>query len=67
MSVTQIFIIGAILLIIAYDVFATLKWGGEQSVSWQMWLWSKTYPIIPFLLGVIMGHWFWVQDCYCGG
>lgn len=67
MGYTQICIIAMALLIVSYDVFAVLKWGGEKSVSWQMWLWAKAYPIVPFLLGVIIGHWFWVQDCYCAG
>lgn len=67
MNVTLIFIITSAIVIVSYDIFATLKWSGEKSISWQMWILSKKYPIVPFLIGVIAGHWFWVQDCYCGG
>jgi hypothetical protein len=33
--------------------------GVEKSISCTVYAWSKAYPIIPFAVGVLMGHFFW--------
>lgn len=48
--------------VIIYDLVAYLRVGNVGTVSSVIWGWSKLYPIIPFLTGVLMGHLFWQVD-----
>lgn len=56
---TKILICVITLGVIGYDLFAYFKAGNWGTVSSVIWVWSKEYPIIPFLTGVLMGHLFW--------
>jgi phosphotransferase system glucose/maltose/N-acetylglucosamine-specific IIC component len=49
------------IVLIAYDVWTCIKRGTSTSISWTTYSWSKSYPIIPFALGVLLGHLLWVQ------
>lgn len=48
-----------LLLVGAFDIYVTFKFGPEASVSYQMWLWSRRMPILPFFVGLLCGHLFW--------
>lgn len=48
-------------ILIAYDVWVILKKGVNESISWKMYTAAEAYPIIPFAIGILMGHLFWVQ------
>lgn len=63
MTTTAIVLIVSVILLLLYDLFAVIKWGGDFTISWQIWTFSKLYPIIPFLMGVVIGHMLWVQNC----
>jgi hypothetical protein len=57
-------IIGISLLVItffvaAYDIYALIKWGTQSTVSVVMYSWAKSYPILPLMIGLLMGHVFW--------
>ena len=52
----------AVALVLAYDVFALLKWGAGSTVSVAVWNFSKLYPIIPFAGGMLASH-FWFSVC----
>jgi hypothetical protein len=50
-----------VVLLIGYDVWTAIKKGATTTISWTLWTYAQQYPIIPFALGVLMGHLFWVQ------
>jgi len=56
---TTVFIIFWVAIAIIYDLVAVLVWGSEKTISTKLYGWAKRWPIIPFLIGVTMGHLFW--------
>lgn len=46
---------------ILWDLFALWCWGIEATVSAVLLGWARRHPIIPFVLGVLVGHLFWSQ------
>lgn len=44
--------------LLAYDVFAYLHGGVGATLSWVIFDQSKSYSIIPFFFGLLMGHFF---------
>jgi len=54
MTMSFILITGFIWLI--YELF--VLYTGKQTLSAGMYELAKR-PIIPFLIGILMGHWFW--------
>lgn len=59
MSMTEGFLIAVVVVVLAYDLFALQRWGIEATVSRVITDWSRRHPVIPFLLGLVAGHWFW--------
>lgn len=59
MKLTRFVIILGAVLIAAYDIVALTIHGNDATISVQLYLWAKTYPIIPFVFGVLGGHLFW--------
>lgn len=45
--------------LIIYDIWIIFKRGYSDTISWTLFAWSKRYPIIPFAIGVVIGHLFW--------
>lgn len=56
-------IVALVVLALVYDLIAFLRGGFQNTISWAMYELGKSYPIIPFLLGVVAGHFFWSQVC----
>lgn len=59
---TAIFVIFLVVIIAVYDVFIIYKKGKYHSISAWIIRHSHSYPIFPFLLGVVCGHLFWSMD-----
>ena len=53
---TVFFVIVMVIGII--DVIAVLSGGALPSVSDRLYLWSQRFPILPFLIGIVIGHLF---------
>ena len=58
-SVTDAVIIAVIFAGLLYDLFAYVKWGNEATLSVRIFRLAKDWPMLPFLFGVLVGHWFW--------
>lgn len=58
-KVTRLFILGMVVLVAGYDVYAISTGGFTVSISHTMIEWSYKYPIFTFLMGVTCGHLFW--------
>lgn len=56
MTVTQIVMASATVLLLGYDVYAAIKGGVSNTISWQFYDLAKKYPILPFALGYLCGH-----------
>jgi hypothetical protein len=42
-----------------WDIYATATEQPEAMVSRLLYSWSILYPILPFMIGVVIGHVFW--------
>jgi len=51
----------AALVIGVWDVVATARGAPLDTVSQTMLDWSSTYPVLPLVIGIILGHTFWPQ------
>lgn len=58
-KLTSLFIVGVIIAIGIYDVYAIVSGGTEATISYRIRVWSHEYPAFTFLIGFCMGHLFW--------
>jgi len=54
-------LIAILLIIIGYDAWACVDRKHRDTISKIVTKSSEKYLIIPFLLGLLMGHFFWSQ------
>jgi uncharacterized integral membrane protein len=58
MTLTDYVWIGVLLFLLFYDLWAATS-GKTVTLSEVVWKVSVNRPIIPFLAGVVTGHFFW--------
>ena len=58
-KLTAIILVVVVSAISIYDIFAAVYGGDGATVSEVVRAVSYSYPIVPFTLGVVCGHWFW--------
>ena len=58
-AITGGFIVGCIVVIIGYDIWAVLQGGIDATISAMIQDAAHDYPIIAFAAGVLCGHFFW--------
>ncbi len=56
---TIVVMICAVVVLGLYDIYAAAYGGGEGTISVVIWDYAQDYPMIPFVMGVLMGHFFW--------
>jgi hypothetical protein len=54
-------LIAGLLVMIGYDAWACMDKENRDTISKVVTKSSEKYPLIPFLLGLLMGHFFWSQ------
>lgn len=57
-SITWAVICGATVGLIAYDVVAACLWGDGATESAVILHLAHRFPVLPFAVGVLMGHFF---------
>jgi len=57
MDITTWFIIATTVIILLFDLYLYLD-KTKKTISQRIIEWSKKYPVIPFVFGFLMGHWF---------
>ena len=66
LAVTLAVLLAGGIFLIAYDVWLVANFGVEQTISWRTYTAAKSEPIIPLILGLIVGilfgHLFWPQQ-----
>lgn len=55
-EITKWLIILTVILWISWDIFALVKGGIQATISRNLIELSKQYPIIPFAVGLLIGH-----------
>lgn len=48
-----------ILIWIGVDVYLAMDGGADAMISFIFYKWAKQWPVLPFAIGVLMGHFFW--------
>ena len=56
---TKILLLVSVVLLIGYDIYVFAKQDFSATISAFVWDKSAKYPILPFSVGVICGHFFW--------
>jgi hypothetical protein len=51
--------LACVILILLFDVWAWATHGKEATASTLIHLWAKEWPLLPFLVGMVIGHLFW--------
>ena len=57
-KITRIVILVGVVLWIGWDLYAVIA-GNDATISIQLTSWAHKLPILPFGVGVVIGHWFW--------
>jgi len=57
-TVTRMVLTMTLVCLLVYDLFAVYRFGYEGTISLVVFTMAKSYPIIPFLAGVVVGHLF---------
>ena len=57
-TVTLMVLLLTLIFLLGYDLFAVYRFGYEGTISLVVFTMAKSYPIIPFLAGIIVGHFF---------
>lgn len=65
--VTQIGFLILVLMTVAYDIFAYKVWGVDATISRVTLAWAREWPVVPFSVGVVVGHLFWPQRPHLDG
>lgn len=61
MNRTAVFVLTITVASILFDAVMYWRGGWEATISYLALSKSRRYPIIPFALGVLVGHLFWPQ------
>ncbi len=48
-----------IVVLALYDVYAFTEGGTEGTISHLLMTWGYNYPMVPFVGGVLVGHFWW--------
>ena len=57
MGLTDWVMIGSTVALVAFDIVVAVT--GKPTISQKVRSYAGKYPMIPFALGVLIGHWLW--------
>lgn len=60
-QLTDMVLVGAVILLALYDLAALAIGGPEATISRRVLHWSQLFPMIPLAAGVLIGHLFCAQ------
>lgn len=55
----SVVILAVLVVVWIFDVYAGFRGNHDETVSSLIFEWSTRWPVIPFGVGVAMGHIFW--------
>ena len=56
---TRCVLLSTVILLVGYNIFVGLKYGIEPTISVQVYELARMHPIIPFVMGLVVGHFLW--------
>ena len=59
MTSTDRVLIGAIGVLLAYEGWTLVNQTQQDTISESIWRVTQTRPLVPFLAGLLCGHFFW--------
>ena len=62
-KITAIIMFISVLILGGWDLYAYVVGGSRATISVIITDISKDFLIIPVMFGVLIGHWFWQNDC----
>jgi hypothetical protein len=62
MKKTPVVLAFFIVALLAYDMYALIYFGWDETISVATLQLSKKFPVVPFLAGLVCGHLFWPQE-----
>ena len=61
MNLTLVYVLTVLVVSIVFDAIMYCRGGWQATISYLVLTRSGRYRIIPFALGVLVGHWLWPQ------
>jgi hypothetical protein len=58
---TTIVVLSIVAITLGIDGLLAWRKGFSATISWWVWTNSAKYPVLPFLFGMLAGHFFWDQ------
>jgi len=59
MKKTKHFVLTAFFALLGWEIYTLSNKEKNDTISETVWDWSKKMPLVPFSLGLLMGHFFW--------
>lgn len=59
----EVFVIAIVTIGFALDLWLVINGGVKNTISWWVITMAQRFPIIPFALGFLCGHFFWQLGC----
>lgn len=56
-------ILFVVIVILAFEFYALKH--GKPTLSRVLWETAKSWPVLPFAIGILCGHFFWQLACVC--
>ena len=63
MNLTDKVVLGAIAALLAYEAWTLINATPNDTISESVWRVIQTRPLVPFLAGLLCGHFFWSKVC----
>lgn len=57
--ITISILLGVASLLIGWDIYVYFAGENSDMITAVIWKTSTSHPVVPFLVGVVMGHLFW--------
>lgn len=58
-AITVSILLGVAALLIGWDIYVYFAGDRVDLITSVVWNTSREHPVVPFLVGVVMGHLFW--------
>lgn len=55
-------LVASVVGLVTYEIYAAVSDRSGDTISELIWRFTLNHPLIPFLFGVLMGHFFWQRS-----